>query len=158
MNETHDATAGASLETVVAGLEKAWNTGDGGAFAAFFAEDADFVNIFGMHAKGKQAIADGHNMIFRTVYAGSVLSCRIKQTRMIADEVALVHMGSRLRVPQGPLAGEMNSVPSAVLKRNGAEWKIVAFQNTLVQSPPPLRDRGYPVGREREPGVAGGSQ
>jgi hypothetical protein len=35
---------------LVAELEKAWNAGDGRAFARPFAEDADFVNIRGHHS------------------------------------------------------------------------------------------------------------
>ena len=48
-------------------LEDAWNAGDGAAFGAPFAEDADFVDIRGDHHRGRAAIAQGHRAIFDTV-------------------------------------------------------------------------------------------
>lgn len=132
------------LQAIVADLQDAWNAGDGVAYAASFAEDADFVNIFGMHGKGKQAIADGHNMIFRTVYAGSRLEIKVKQARNISHDVALLHLEAHLHVPQGPMAGDLHSVPSVVFKRTGEQWQIVAFQNTLVQPPPPMHNNSQP--------------
>src|SRR5581483_10179914 len=94
------------FETIVAGLERAWNAADGAAFAAYFTDDADFINIYGMHGKGRQAIADAHNLIFRTVYAGSHMRIRITQARLLAEDIALVHFASLLHVPGGPVAGE----------------------------------------------------
>jgi uncharacterized protein (TIGR02246 family) len=52
-----------SVQTVsdlVGELERAWNAGDGVAFARPFAEDADFVNIRGEQARTRDAIAAGH--------------------------------------------------------------------------------------------------
>jgi uncharacterized protein (TIGR02246 family) len=137
MTRTLDKTDLAALEAVFNGMQDAWNRADGDSFGTFFQVDADFVNIYGMHGIGRQAISDAHNMIFRTVYAGSVMQCRMTQARPISDNLALVHLSSSLQVPQGPLAGELRAAPSAVLEREGPAWKIVAFHNTLVQPPPP---------------------
>ncbi|MEO7273195.1 MAG: SgcJ/EcaC family oxidoreductase, partial [Vicinamibacterales bacterium] len=46
-----------SIDSLVARLEAAWNAGDGEAFAAPFAPDADFVNVRAEHHQGRQAIA-----------------------------------------------------------------------------------------------------
>ena len=62
----------ASLESIVGQLEAAWNAMDGTAFAAPFADDADFVNIRGEHFRGRAAIAAGHVEIFRTIYNGKI--------------------------------------------------------------------------------------
>ena len=64
----------AALENVVRQLEAAWNAMDGSAFAAPFADDADFVTIRGEHFRGRPAIAAGHAAIFQTIYAGSTNS------------------------------------------------------------------------------------
>lgn len=133
-----------AIQEISAALERAWNVGDGSEWAKYFAEDADFVNIYGMHGKGRQAIAAAHDMIFRTVYAGSVLSTTVSQVRMLREDVALVHLRSRLQVPQGPLAGEMHALPSAVRTLDGGGWTIAAFHNVLVQPPPPLHNNGKP--------------
>jgi len=46
-----------TCETVIAGAMRAWINGDGVDFASHFTEDADLVNIHGMHIRGRQAIA-----------------------------------------------------------------------------------------------------
>ncbi len=135
----------AAIEAIAAGLMDAWNGADGSKWAAHFTEDADFVNIFGMHGRGRQAIADAHDMIFHGVYLESRLQTDIAQLRLLCPDVALVHLRSRLEVPRGPLAGVMNSAPSAILTREASGWKIAAFHNVLVTPPPPLHNNGQPL-------------
>jgi uncharacterized protein (TIGR02246 family) len=137
---TLEKNEAAQLEAVVAGLMNCWNAADGNGFAAPFADDADFVNIHGLYGKGKPAIAEAHEMILHSIYAGSTLDYRVKQARKIASDVVLVHLNARLKIPRGPLAGEIRAMPSAVLRREDGEWKIVSFHNTAVQPPPPPLD------------------
>jgi uncharacterized protein (TIGR02246 family) len=129
-------------DAMAAGLESAWNAGNGEAYASFFAEDADFINIFGHHGKGRRAIAEAHNRIFQTVYAGSTVRCTVKQARLLTGDTALIHLESHLHVPQGPMAGDLHAVPSAVLVRSRDRWQIAAFHNTLVQPPPFAHNNG----------------
>jgi uncharacterized protein (TIGR02246 family) len=139
---THEDQA--ALEAIVAGLEKAWNSGDGTGYGSHFTEDADFVNIFGHHGKGRQAIAAAHDQIFSTVYKGSVNRLELTGTRMLAPNVALAHMRASLEVPAGPMAGRIEALPSAVLVRDQGGWKIAAFHNTRMQAPPFAIDYGQP--------------
>jgi uncharacterized protein (TIGR02246 family) len=133
-----------ALEAIVKGLEAAWNAADGAGFAACFTADADFVNIYAMHGKGREAIARAHEMLLHGVYANSVNRYTIKQARLLSDDVALVHISARLDVPQGPMAGVMEALPSAVLVRQDGGWKVAAFHNTLVGSPPSAHNNGQP--------------
>ena len=113
-------------------LEKAWNAGDGVAFARPFAEDADFVNIRGEHHRTREAIAKGHQAIFDSVYKGSVVRLQVVGVRTLAPTVLLGHVKSNLKAPTGPLAGEHGALFSFVLVRHQDTWRIAAFHNTLV--------------------------
>jgi uncharacterized protein (TIGR02246 family) len=124
-----------AIHRVVAGLEKAWNNADGEDFGAWFQDDAEFVNVYGMYAQGRGQIAEGHKMIFSTVYAGSTLHTIPINVRLLSEDVALVHMRSRLSVPRGPMTGEHDAIPSMVLARDSGTWKIAAFHNTFVRIP-----------------------
>ena len=73
-----------AFEDITRRMETAWKAGDGAAFAAPFAEDADFVNIRGEHFRGRDTIARGHDEIFRTIYAGSSI---VVQSRSIVSSV-----------------------------------------------------------------------
>ena len=126
---TDDAAA------LVTRLENAWNSADGAAFVAPFAEDADFVNVLGMHVRGRDAIAAGHEQIFRTVYAGSKVAYRVEGARLLRPDVALVHVQAGLDVPGGPMAGHHAARYSMVLTRDGGEWRIASFHNTVIRDP-----------------------
>jgi uncharacterized protein (TIGR02246 family) len=121
-----------TAETVVKHLEDAWNAADGAAFAAPFADDADFVNVRGDLHSGREAIAAGHDRIFSTIYAGSTVRYSVSKARELDDGVILAHVPALLKVPNGPLAGEINALISLVLVRDGDEHRIAAFHNTAV--------------------------
>jgi uncharacterized protein (TIGR02246 family) len=125
-----------ALEHVVGRLEAAWNAMDGDAFAAPFAEDADFVTIRGEHFRGRPAIAAGHAGIFRTIYAGSTNRCTVESARLLRPEVALVHVHSLLHAPHGPLAGHHGACFSLVLTKAADGWEIAALHNTVEAAPP----------------------
>jgi uncharacterized protein (TIGR02246 family) len=120
---------------VIAGLEKAWNNADGEDYGLWFQDDAEFVNVWGMYARGRKQIAEGHDLIFRTVYARSTLQIVPMNMRAISDEVAVAHMRARLSVPRGPMTGDHDALPSATLVREAGAWKIAAFHNTFVKLP-----------------------
>ena len=123
----------AALEGIVHTLEAAWNAGDGAAFAAPFAEDADFVTVRAEHMRSRAVIAAGHDGIFRSIYAGSSNQYSIESIRSLGEGVALVHVRAMLDVPQGPLAGRHGACFSFVATKT-AHWEIASFHNT--QEPP----------------------
>ncbi len=119
-------------ERVVGQLQTAWNAMDGAAFAAPFAEDADFVNILGEHFRGRERVAAGHVGIFRSIYAGSTVDMKLERVRLLRPDVALAHVHSILDVPQGLLAGRHVARFSMVLTRGPRGWEIAAFHNTRM--------------------------
>jgi uncharacterized protein (TIGR02246 family) len=123
-------------DRVLKQLETAWNDASGEAFAAPFAEDAEFVDIRGDHHTGRASIARGHQAIFDSIYKGSVNSYEAVVAKQLADQVLYVLGRATLNAPAGPLAGQHESHFSVVLAREGGgDWQIAAFHNTLVASP-----------------------
>ena len=118
-------------------LGEAWNAGNGAAFGAPCAADADFVAIRGDYHRGREAIGRGHQALFGTIYQGSTVAYGLRRARALADVVIVVHAHGRLTAPTGPLAGEHASTMTLVVVRREpeAEWQIAAFQNTLVVPP-----------------------
>ncbi len=123
------------VSDLVGELEEAWNAADGARFARPFAEDADFVNIRGEHLRTREVIAKGHQAIFDTIYAGSVVRYNVAGVRAIAPAVLLAHVRATLNAPTGPLAGEHRSLFTLVLVQDQNTWNIAAFHNTLVTLP-----------------------
>ena len=78
----------AAADALAATLESAWNAADGSGFAAAFAEDADFVNVMGHHAHGRDEIAAGHDAILATIYQGSRNRLTVEQLRPLGGSLA----------------------------------------------------------------------
>jgi uncharacterized protein (TIGR02246 family) len=119
------------VSPIVTELEKAWNAGDGAAFARPFTEDADFVNIRGEHIRTRDVIAKGHQSIFNTIYTGSSVRLQLAGVRTIVPGCLLAHVKSILHAPTGPLTGEHHALFSMVVIPDGNDWRITAFHNTL---------------------------
>ena len=126
----------AAAETIAAALATAWNAASGEDFAAQFAGDADFVNIFGMHVVGRDEIEKLHQTIFDTIYNGSHNAFTVEEVRPLGDHAGIVHVRAHLHVPSGSLAGDIITLATTVIVRDGHDWRISAFQNTRVQPPP----------------------
>ena len=112
-------------------LEAAWNDASGERFGRPFSADAEFVDIRGEHHRGQEAIARGHQGIFDTIYLGSRVRFQLIQAHTLAETIVLLHSTADLETPSGPLAGRQPSIQSIVLRREGTEWKVASFHNTL---------------------------
>ncbi|MFZ1685368.1 MAG: SgcJ/EcaC family oxidoreductase [Candidatus Zixiibacteriota bacterium] len=134
------------LTKIVKQLEEAWNAADAQAFAAPFADDADFVHILGAHYNGREAIQHGHQQIWDTIYKGSRTVYEIEGMRMIRPDVAIVFVLGTVTMESGGDSKVIQARPTMILEKSGDRWQIVTFQNTLVGPPRPFEDSrtGYP--------------
>jgi uncharacterized protein (TIGR02246 family) len=135
-----------AVRAVARSLEAAWNAMDAAAFAAPFADDADFIDVLGRHHRGRAVIEAGHRQIFDTFYKGSTQTYTIEGVRFPAADVAVVFVHAVLRsFLAGPVDDprrdsaaaaatprEDHARPTLVLHRHPAGWRIIAFQNTRV--------------------------
>src|SRR5436309_5759069 len=84
----------AAAEQVIQGIlqqiETAWNRYDSVSLAAAFAEDANFIQIFGGQLDGRAAIEAAHRHIFETIYRGSHASFVLRSIRFLRPDVAVV--------------------------------------------------------------------
>ena len=119
-----------AVRSVAAQLEEAWNAGNGAAFGAVFAEDADFVTIRGELHQGREAIARGHQSIFDSIYAGSRVEYAVVNAHPARDGVTVAHLRGTLKVPTGPVAGDHTAIATIVLLDREEGPEVAAFHNT----------------------------
>jgi uncharacterized protein (TIGR02246 family) len=118
---------------IFAGLEDAWNHADGARWGEAFSEDADFVNVQGLHFRGAAAVAAGHQRILDSIYLDSKVRYSVVSSALIADRCLLGIVEARLDVPAGPLQGSHPATITAVVVDAGdGVWKVRSFHNTLV--------------------------
>lgn len=111
-----------------------WTAGDAHAYGACFTEDCDYVGYDGYRERGRAAVIDSHDRLFRGVLYGSALVGRIESIRHLDDRVALVHgTGSvkvawRRKLPRRRLT--RNTI-TAVRTADG--WRAAAIQNGRIR-------------------------
>jgi uncharacterized protein (TIGR02246 family) len=125
-----------AIQNVIKQIEAAWNAGDSEAFAAPFAEDANFIHIFGGQLDGRRAIEASHRHIFDTIYKGSHVSFALQSVRFVRSDVAIVFTRAHLKFYEGNESREVDARPTFIMVREQGAWQVVAFQNTRISEMP----------------------
>jgi uncharacterized protein (TIGR02246 family) len=118
----------------------AWNRHDAHAFAAVFAEDADFTNWRGVGASGRSKIEEFHAPVFATVFKNSYQKYDDIKTRFIRDDVAAVDVRWEMtgaRDSQGNPRPDRQGVLSFVMAKDAGRWQITVMHNLDVTALPP---------------------
>jgi len=136
----HNSPAGQSakeasdVKAVVADLAENWNRHDMKGFAALFAENADFVNVIGMHWHGRQEIEEKHAQTHRTIFRNSVLQIVEVTVRFLTPTIALAHARTELKGAESlreAVAPELRrALLTCVLMKDADHWLITAAHNT----------------------------
>lgn len=126
-----------AIEATFDELSAAWKNGDGTAFAECCTADVDFVNLLGMHVKGRRSVAELHARIFSGPYKDSTVAFTLESVRVVSPTAVLVIAPSRLDIPSGPVKGIVLSIASVLLVRDGERWKLANFHNTRREATEP---------------------
>ena len=81
----------AAIDSVVERIVQAWNAHDTRAFAALFAEDAEFANAIGLHWRGRAQIEAAQMRSHATIFKESRIENIRARQRLLVPGVAVVH-------------------------------------------------------------------
>jgi uncharacterized protein (TIGR02246 family) len=131
------------IHHLIQAWEASWASMDGQAYAANYAEDANFINPLGGVVAGRQAIADIHAFLLGGLFAGSVQTGQVRRIVPLTGTLAIVDLDVLLTgfvglppglVPTGP--NEVATRARLVVVKNGPRWEILAQQMTRIAPPP----------------------
>ena len=125
-----------AIQTILQQFETAWNAYDSVSIAALFAEDANFIHIFGGQLDGRTAIKAAHRVIFNTIYRSSHAKLMLRSIRFVRPEVAVVFAEMHVEFKENNETREMGTRPTLIVVKEQAKWQIVAFQNTKISEVP----------------------
>lgn len=111
----------------------AWNAHDAAALCAPFHPDADFTNVFGMRASGREAIEAFHAPILRTIFRDSRLMIDDVHVRLVRPDVAVVDVRwtmSGAVSPTGEPWPERHGLMDLVCTEEAGRWGIAVMHNT----------------------------
>jgi uncharacterized protein (TIGR02246 family) len=119
----------------------AWNQHDAKAFAAVFAEDADFTNWRGQGASGRSKIEEFHAPLFATIFKNSHQTMTDIKIRFVRPDVAAVDVHWELTGQtdaQGNARPPRQGILNFVMAKKDGKWQIVVMHNLdLTALPPP---------------------
>jgi len=125
-----------AVRGVVQAVQDGWNAHDAKAFAAAFADDADYVVVHGAYSKGRKEIEQGHVGIFSTIYKESKNTATVKRVRFLRPDQAVVHVEWNLEFSLGGTVNKGHAMNTMIIgKRPDGRWLIDVFQNTPIQPP-----------------------
>ena len=138
--ETKDESDQQAVVAVIDRLVNAWNRHDAKAFAAVFAEDADFTNWRGEGASGRSKIEELHGPMFATISKDSHQRYTAIKTRLIRPDVAAVDIHWEMTGAtdaQGNPRPDRRGLLSFIVEKNAGQWQIVVMHNLDLTALPP---------------------
>jgi uncharacterized protein (TIGR02246 family) len=139
-----------AIRKALAGYEAAWNSHDMKALGELFREDSEFINVVGMHWRGRADIVAAHAAFHETMF---------KDTRLKTDAIALRPLGTDVAIavvtytqdgfttPSGQVMPKTQTKLSYVFAKTAGEWKIAHGQNVRIDAEAVAHD---PVNRPRQ--------
>jgi uncharacterized protein (TIGR02246 family) len=123
-----------AVRDVLLRVREAWERGDGGAYASFFSDDAQFVTATGKRMCGRNSIARESQEILDTLFKRSKLGrgySHPNHLRFLTPDVVLVETAGAVLFP-GETEDRVapNGLMTFVVARQDDAWRIVSFQNT----------------------------
>jgi uncharacterized protein (TIGR02246 family) len=138
--QTKAETDHQAIVTVIDRFVDGWNRHDAKAFAAVFAEDADFTNWRGEGASGRSNIEDFHAPMFATIFKNSHQSYTAIKTKFIRPDVAAVDVRWEMTGAmdaQGNPRPDRQGLLNFAMAKNAGQWQIVVMHNLDLTALPP---------------------
>ena len=129
----------AAAEALAEKFRTDWNSHDMDAMGQLLTADADFVNVLGMHMKGRAQIVAQHKEIHRTQFRNSVWVTHSVEAQLLAPGFGLVHVNWGISGdldPDGTPRPPRDGIFSWLLvKQADGPWLIRSVQNTNIRKP-----------------------
>jgi uncharacterized protein (TIGR02246 family) len=109
-----------------------WNAHDAHLFASAFAPDADFTNVRGVGASGRENIEQFHAQAFQKMFMQSHQTAEVKRIRFLKPDIAVVDVRWEMT---GALSSEGAPIPlragllDLVFTSSGGIWLIAVMHN-----------------------------
>ncbi len=125
----------AEIERLAKALLAAWNDTDAAAYAAQFWPDASWVNVVGMHWRGRDQVAFAHKAFLSTIFKDCKQTLVSIEARSIAPSAALAVV---TMIQDAYVTPDGNHMPEAhdrltltAVKREG-RWLLIHGHNTII--------------------------
>lgn len=118
---------------IIEQFQSTWSKKDISGMMSLFTEDAEFTDIIGQIARGKDMVKLMHEQVFQHVMKGAVLNIYSVYMREVGNDLILVTGKWNTEKHEDFEGKEMplrEGVIQFMCKKQGSEWKISLVYNT----------------------------
>jgi len=125
-----------AIRKVIGEMTDGFNRHDARASTRMYTPDADLITVRGERFRGTGEFEKGLASIFATRAREATHRTLNVSVRFIRPDVALAHVTNELSgliAPDGQRPPPHQELSLRVFVKEGSEWRVAAFHNTLVQ-------------------------
>lgn len=126
-----------AIRKVFSDYEAAWNSHDMKALVKLFREDAEAINVVGMHWRGKAAIDKSHTVYHEILFKNHNIKTDDVQIRSLGHGHAIAVVTTTndgFTTPDGQKMSKAQNRQTYVLTKGEDGWKVVHFHNVRVDA------------------------
>ena len=113
---------------------RAWCRGDGTAYAASFAEEADYLALDGLWSRGRREIGAALQGRFDTWLKGSCPLARVTHAKFLGAETAVLETVA-ITQKEGSQAPRRPAAETYVASKVEGRWRFTHYQHTYLPTP-----------------------
>ncbi len=140
-----------AIRKVITGIEEAWNAHDMNAYGKLLRADVEWVNVVGMHWKGRDDVMAAHDAFHRTIFKNHRIKTDDVQIRQLCTGYAIAVVtttNDAFTTPDGHVISKRQDRQTYVLAKGPEVWKVVHCENVWVDAEAAKND---PVNRNDGP-------
>ena len=126
-----------AVEAQIDAFIRSWNRHDFSDMKNYVADDCDFVNVVGMHWKGREEIQYAHQAYHEKFFKNTPMEKLRVTVRFLKPDVAIVHLLWHIGAftpPDGSVRGDNDDLATIVLVKRNGRWMITAVENVEVSA------------------------
>ena len=126
-----------AIEAQIDSFIASWNKHDFSDMKNYIAEDCDFVNIKGMHWKGRENIQFAHQAYHNQFFKNTPIEKRSVTIRFLKADVVVAHLLWHIGAftsPSGSKQGDNDDLATIVFVKTIGKWLITAMENVEVNA------------------------
>lgn len=137
IGKAQDAIEQKAVEAQIDAFIASWNKHDFSDMKNYVAEDCDFVNIVGMHWKGREEVQYAHQTYHDQFFKKTPMEKRSVAIRFLKPDVAIVHLVWRIGAfdaPDGSIRGNNDDLATMIFAKRNGKWLLTASENVEVSA------------------------
>ena len=126
-----------AVRKVVTGIEEAWNAHDMKAYGDLLREDIEWVNVVGMHWRGRDAVMKAHTAFHETSFKNHSIKTDTVELRSLGSGYAVAVVTTTndpFTTPGGEVVPKRQNRQSYLMAKGSDGWKIAHAHNVPVDA------------------------